>query len=277
MLRLHGVGITIIAALIVFLLDPACFAVAGTIVAASNAPILGTMRLGTTMLQGTKVGTRSLAALASSCTPSNGYPWQNGQCLNASDLNSAFEALGLSSLSNWNPIANLGQFRSGIELGACALPGVPGALCAQGPIDTAGTTVAGLPACTAALHGAIYHVTDAASPAAGQPVTGGGATETLVECNGASWLAVTGASISGITQLTGPVTTASGSGPQAATITPTGVTAGCYTLGSYALTVNAAGQITSLVSGACGAASLTADNGSTILTADDGATALQAN
>lgn len=65
-------------------------------------------------------------------------------------------------------------------------------------------------------------------------------------------------------------------------VTPTqlpnsGVTAGCYTLGSYALTVDATGRITNLVSGACGAASLTADNGSTILTADDGATALQAN
>ena len=50
----------------------------------------------------------------------------------------------------------------------------------------------------------------------------------------------------GITQLTGPVTTAAGGGVQPTTITPTGVTPGTYgdasNVGQF--TVNAAGQLT---------------------------------
>lgn len=53
----------------------------------------------------------------------------------------------------------------------------------------------------------------------------------------------------GITQLTGPVTTAAGGGVQATTITPTGVAAGTYgdatNVGQF--TVNAAGQLTAAV------------------------------
>ena len=265
-------------ALSLLLLIPAFPASAGAVLSHPGSAALGRMQLGGAPLHATPPKKPIFGAIASSCTPSSGYPWQNGQCLNASDLNSAFSAIGLSSLSNWNPVANTGQFRSGVEVGACALPGVPGALCAQGPIETAGTTVAGLPVCSANLHGAIYHVTDAASPAGGSPVSGGGTTETLVECNGTNWLVVGGSGNPGITQLTGAVTTAAGSGAQTATIAPTGVAAGSYTLGSDCLTVNAAGQITSLVSGACASgALLTADDGVTALTADDGATNLTAN
>lgn len=54
----------------------------------------------------------------------------------------------------------------------------------------------------------------------------------------------------GITQLTGPVTAGPGSGSQATTITPTGVTPGTYTCPTE--TLNAAGQVISATSGACG-------------------------
>jgi hypothetical protein len=58
----------------------------------------------------------------------------------------------------------------------------------------------------------------------------------------------------GINQLLGPVTTPSGTGPQTTTITPTGVPAGSYTLGSFCVTVLASGQISNIVSGSCGGA-----------------------
>lgn len=58
-----------------------------------------------------------------------------------------------------------------------------------------------------------------------------------------TWTACPGSSA--ITQLNGPVT-ATGPGVVASVITPTGVSAGTYTLGSLAVSVNAAGQVTAI-------------------------------
>lgn len=50
------------------------------------------------------------------------------------------------------------------------------------------TTVAALPACTAANSGVVYRVTDSLVPALGASVAGGGAVAVLVRCNGTAWL-----------------------------------------------------------------------------------------
>jgi hypothetical protein len=60
------------------------------------------------------------------------------------------------------------------------------------PIATYGnpsSTVAALPACTAALNGKVYTVTDALAPTPLATIVGGGAVQLLVHCNGTNWLA----------------------------------------------------------------------------------------
>lgn len=74
---------------------------------------------------------------------------------------------------------------------------------------------------------------------------GGTAPSVVYAWNGSQYAAVSSSGGSGMTSLTGAVT-AAGPGAAAATITPTGVSAGTYTLGSYLVSVNAAGQITSV-------------------------------
>lgn len=61
-----------------------------------------------------------------------------------------------------------------------------------------------------------------------------------------------GGSGGGASGLTGAVQAGPGTGVLQSTITPTGVTPGMYTLGSDCETINAAGQVTSIVPGACG-------------------------
>lgn len=69
----------------------------------------------------------------------------------------------------------------------------------------------------------------------------------IVEADGRIVYAEDGAAISGITELTGPVTAGPGSGPQATTITPTGVIPGTYDYAS--LQVGADGRLLSAATG----------------------------
>lgn len=61
-------------------------------------------------------------------------------------------------------------------------------LTATATFNLPAATVAGLPACTAALNGQIYTVTNALAPALAVAVAGGGAVTVLVHCNGAAWV-----------------------------------------------------------------------------------------
>lgn len=58
----------------------------------------------------------------------------------------------------------------------------------NGIIRTAGYTVAGLPAASSSLKGAIAYVTDALTPSFLTIVVGGGSTVTPVFCNGTNWV-----------------------------------------------------------------------------------------
>jgi hypothetical protein len=58
-------------------------------------------------------------------------------------------------------------------------PGIP---------QTVGSTVAALPACTAALEGTIRFVTDALTPAALATAVGGGAVHVAVMCLNTAWV-----------------------------------------------------------------------------------------
>ena len=58
-----------------------------------------------------------------------------------------------------------------------------------GPLQLGKTPVAGLPACSSSISGAIEVVTDAISPTYNGPLTGGGSTLTLALCNGTAWTA----------------------------------------------------------------------------------------
>lgn len=50
------------------------------------------------------------------------------------------------------------------------------------------TVVGSLPSCAAGSKGAIYMVTDALTPVVLSAVTGGGAVNVLVVCNGTNWI-----------------------------------------------------------------------------------------
>lgn len=56
------------------------------------------------------------------------------------------------------------------------------------PFIPMNTTVAGLPACTAANTGVVYRVTDALTPLLNIAVVGGGAVAVIVRCNGTNFL-----------------------------------------------------------------------------------------
>ncbi len=79
-------------------------------------------------------------------------------------------------------------------------------------------------------------------------------TGQLLGWNGSAWVPVA-PPVSGINQLLGPVTAGPGTGAQTTTITPTGVTAGSYTVSDgssqFCWAVAASGQITGITAGAC--------------------------
>lgn len=88
----------------------------------------------------------------------------------------------------------------------------------------------------------------------GNPICAGvPSTNQLIGWNGSCWVPVN-PPVSGINQLTGAVTAGPGTGSQSTTITPTGVSAGSYTLGSYCVTLLISGQISNITSGSCAGA-----------------------
>lgn len=64
-----------------------------------------------------------------------------------------------------------------------------GALSATRPVQLAAYTVAGLPACNAALRDGMAVVTDATSPTYRGALIGGGSARTPVYCDGSTWTA----------------------------------------------------------------------------------------
>jgi hypothetical protein len=60
---------------------------------------------------------------------------------------------------------------------------------AASPLRLRSYTVAQLPACAAALDGALVEVSDATAPAYNAALTGGGTVKIPAFCNGAAWTA----------------------------------------------------------------------------------------
>ena len=89
----------------------------------------------------------------------------------------AFGGVYLQSAYNFNGTAHPSNYFWQVIGGQAALPG---------------STVAGLPACTASLAGIMRHVTDASAPTYNGALTGGGvgpAASIPVFCNGTAWTA----------------------------------------------------------------------------------------